>query len=113
MNKHIKFIPCLLEASFEAEGSIGIAITDQLYIDFSLPNNFDNAFEELIGEIKAIEAKAQADPGELKSLLRYPMTNSKSTLCRSGLLIWHIDHLFSLSVLVTLLRQSDLPGENH
>lgn len=50
-----------MEASFEPQGCVGIAITDQLYIDFSAPNNFDQALQELIDEIRAIHVEKQTD----------------------------------------------------
>lgn len=62
--KHINFIPCLLQPSYEPEGWLGIIIRDQLFIDFSTLDNFEVAFEELIAEIQAIEERSQVSPSE-------------------------------------------------
>jgi hypothetical protein len=62
--KHIDFIPCVFEKLYEPEGWLGILIGDQLYIDFSSPDNFDAVFEELIAEIQAIESRLPVSPGE-------------------------------------------------
>jgi len=61
---HIDFIPCLLEKSYKPKGWLGIIIGDQLYIDFSSPDTFDEAFEELIAEIQTIQNRLQISPGE-------------------------------------------------
>ena len=70
--KHIKFIPCLLQPSYEPEGWLGIIIRDQMYIDFSKPENFDAAFQELIAEIQAIEERLPTSPS--KSTIEVPST---------------------------------------
>ncbi len=62
--KHKKFIPCRMESSYEPDGWLGIIIGDQMFIDFSTPDNFDVAFEELIAEIQAIEERSQVSPSE-------------------------------------------------
>jgi hypothetical protein len=62
--KHIDFIPCVFEKLYEPEGWLGILIRDQLYIDFSSPDNFDAVFEELIAEIQAIENRLPVSPGQ-------------------------------------------------
>jgi hypothetical protein len=62
--KHIDFIPCLFEQSYEPKGWLGIVIHDQLFFDFSSPANFDATFEGLIAEIQAIEDRLQVSTGE-------------------------------------------------
>ncbi len=62
--KHINFIPCLLQPSYEPEGWLGIIIRDQMFIDFSTTDNFEVAFEELIAEIQAIEERSQVSPSK-------------------------------------------------
>jgi hypothetical protein len=53
-----------MESSYEPDGWLGIIIGDQMFIDFSTPDNFDVAFEELIAEIQAIEERSQVSPSE-------------------------------------------------
>ena len=58
---HVNFIPCLLESEYQPQGWLGIIIRDQLYIDFSTPENFDKALEELIAEIQAMEQRSSSE----------------------------------------------------
>jgi hypothetical protein len=51
-----------LEKSYEPKGWLGIIIGDQLYIDFSSPDKFDEALEELIAEIQTIQNRLQISP---------------------------------------------------
>lgn len=74
----VNFIPCLLEAEYQPQGWLGIIIRDQLYIDFSAPDNFDRAFEELIAEIQAIDQRS-------------PNPSSKSNFSFSSFLIIALD----------------------
>ena len=67
--RHKKFIPCLLQPSYEPHGWLGMVIADQLYIDFSSFDNFDKAFQELIYEIQDIESRSQLSPSEYSTLL--------------------------------------------
>ncbi len=62
--RHVDFIPCLMEPSYKPHGWLGIIIRDQLYIDFSSPDNFDASFEELVAEIQAIEDRLPLSTGE-------------------------------------------------
>lgn len=45
-------IPIKLHRNFKATGWLGMTIGDLLYIDFSGKHSFDNAYEELIGQIE-------------------------------------------------------------
>jgi hypothetical protein len=62
--RHQHFIPCLLQSLYEPQGWLGMVIGDQLYIDFSSPDNFDKAFEELINEIQDNENRLQMSSSE-------------------------------------------------
>jgi hypothetical protein len=64
LERHIDFIPCLMEASYIPESWLGISIADYLYVDFSPPKDFDTAIRKLIAEIEAIKAKLQTNSGE-------------------------------------------------
>lgn len=63
---HKPFVPCLLESSYEPKGWLGIIIRDQLFIDFSISDHFDVAFEELIAEIQAIDERSPISPSEYR-----------------------------------------------
>lgn len=52
-----------MESSFKAAGAVGIAITDELYIDFSPPKDFNEALKELIDTINVISTSEQVQPG--------------------------------------------------
>ncbi|CAF1375035.1 unnamed protein product, partial [Rotaria sordida] len=80
---HMNFIPCLLEAGYQPRSWLGVIIGDQLYIDFSPPNNFATAFEELIAEIKAIENRLQISHVDT-SMLR-PVEDTENTTVMSTL----------------------------
>ncbi|CAF2708983.1 unnamed protein product [Rotaria sp. Silwood2] len=58
----IKFIPCLMEESFRAESWLGIIKGSNVHIDFSLLENFDQSFEELIRQITYVEKKLSLQP---------------------------------------------------
>lgn len=64
--RHVDFIPCLFEPAYQPHGWLGIIIGDQLYIDFSTPENFDVAFEELVAEIQAVNERLRISPSEFK-----------------------------------------------
>ena len=63
--RHIDFIPCLMGKDYEPIGWLGIIIRDKLYIDFSSPEKFDTAFEELVAEIQSIENRIQIPSSKL------------------------------------------------
>jgi len=58
----IKFIPCLMEASFRAESWLGIIKGANVHIDFSSPDEFDESFEKLINQITHVERKLSLQP---------------------------------------------------
>lgn len=73
---HVNFIPCLLEATYQPQGWLGIIIGDQLYIDFSTADNFDKAFEELVAEIQAIEERLH------RSSSKFQTVHCQTTICQ-------------------------------
>lgn len=60
--KQVKFIPCLMEKSFRAESWLGIIKGSSLHVDFSIPDQFDEAFQELIRLITVIEKQLRLQP---------------------------------------------------
>jgi hypothetical protein len=61
----IKFIPCLMESSFRAESWLGIIKGSNFHIDFSSPDNFNQAFEELIRQITHVEKRLSLQPRKI------------------------------------------------
>ncbi|CAF4260173.1 unnamed protein product [Rotaria socialis] len=56
-----------------------IRISDQLYIDFSSSNSFDQAFEELIAEIEAIQSEDQGKAETNKSIINETTHRDRNT----------------------------------
>ena len=107
--KHINFIPCRLQSTYDPRGWLGIVIRDQLYIDFSAPNNFDMAFEELIAEIQAIESRVSVSPSKSNFELKY-LKYSKSQSFHFHSVHLKFDYTF---VCVLLVQTGDfLPRDN-
>lgn len=63
----IKFIPCLMEASFRAESWLGIIKGSNYHIDFSSTENFNQSFVELIRQITLVERKLSLQPRKFKN----------------------------------------------
>ena len=60
--KRIKFIPCLMEKDFRAESWLGIIKGDNVHVDFSEPEQFDESFEQLIRQINYVETRLSIQP---------------------------------------------------
>jgi hypothetical protein len=55
----IDFIPCRLQDSYRPDDWLGMIISNNLYIDFSSPNDFDHSFKKLIDEIEYFKSQSQ------------------------------------------------------
>lgn len=62
--KHIDFIPCRLQDSYNPDGWLGILIADHLYIDFSQRSEFEKSFEQLVHEIEAVTSRSPTCPSK-------------------------------------------------
>jgi hypothetical protein len=56
IERKIPVIPCMMQESFIPRGGLGIIKADRKHITFFYEDKFDENFDELIGEIDAIEA---------------------------------------------------------
>jgi hypothetical protein len=51
-----------MEASFRAESWLGIIKGSNVHIDFSVPEDFNNSFDQLINQITHVEKKLSLQP---------------------------------------------------